>query len=178
MRTRIIAAVAAAASMLAVFIGLDILEMKPVFAGDPAKPAETRPAAGDSLEAEKGMLAVLGRKEKELREREEELMRNEERLNTVRADIEARLSELKAEHERIAALVSKIEEINDQRNKKIVKIYESMSPEEAASRLEKLDDEMAVMILALMSERKAAKVLSFVDVSRSAKLSRSLRIKD
>lgn len=179
MRTRIIATAAAAASVLAVFIGIGIFEMGPVFAGDPVKPAETRPSTtAQSLEAEKGMLAVLSRKEKELREREEELTRNEERLNIVKADIEARLSELKAEHEKIAALVKKIDEINDQRNKKIVKIYESMSAEEAASRLEKLDEEMAVMILALMSERKAAKVLSFVDASRSAKLSQSLRIKD
>jgi flagellar motility protein MotE (MotC chaperone) len=124
------------------------------------------------------MLAVLTRKEKELKEREEELARNEERLNIVKADIDARLSELKSEHEKIAALVKKIDEINDQRVKKIVKIYESMSPEEAASRLEKLDEEMAVMILAAMSERKAAKVLSFVDVSRSARLSQSLRVKN
>lgn len=176
MRIRIVAGLAAFAASLVVFIGLDIFEMGPVFAEQNA--AETQPVARTSGEAEKGMLAVLNRKEKELKEREEELARSEERLSAVKSDIEARLAELKSEHEKIAALVRKIDEINDQRIRKIVKIYESMGPEEAADRLEKLDEDMAVMILAAMSERKAAKVLSFVDVSRSARLSQSLRVKN
>ncbi len=176
MRIKTAAALAAFAVSLAVFIGPGILETGPVFAEQ--KEAGTQAAALPAGEAEKGMLAVLNRKEKELKEREEELVRNEERLNIVKADIDSRLSELKAEHEKIAALVRKIDEINDQRVRKIVKIYESMGPEEAASRIEKLDEDMAVMILAAMSERKAAKVLSFVDVSRSARLSQSLRVKN
>ena len=53
-----------------------------------------------------------------------------------------------------------------------------MNPEEAASRMEKLDEEMAVMILAAMSERKAAKVRSCVGVAKSAKLSQALRIEN
>lgn len=179
MRIKLIASLAAATCALVAFSGLDLIDIRPVFA-EQAQKVEAAPtvAASSGADAEKGILAALNRKEKELQAREQDLVRNEERLNIVKADIEQRITELKREHGEIAALVKKIDEINDQRIKKIVKIYESMSPEEAASRIEKLDEEMAVMILASMSERKAAKVLSFIDVSKSAKLSQSLRVKN
>ena len=181
MKIRNIAFVACAALLVAAaFAGLEAIDVRTVFAEQAQKTAETVPAVSNAtpLDAEKSLLGALNRKEKELAAREEELVKKEERLNIVKADIEQRLSELKREHEQIAALVKKIDEIDDQRIKRIVKIYESMNPEEAASRIEKLDEDMAVMILASMSERKAAKVLSFVNVSKSAKLSQSLRVKD
>jgi flagellar motility protein MotE (MotC chaperone) len=180
MRIRLIAPLAAVVCAIMALTGSYLLDIRPVFAEQAQKPAEASPPAvsASPMEAEKGLLAALNRKEKELLAREEDVVRKEERLNIVKADIEQRLTELKREHEEIAALVKKIDEINDQRVKRIVKIYESMNPEEAASRIEKLDEQMAVMILASMSERKAAKVMSFIDVSKSAKLSQSLRIKN
>ncbi|OGP22225.1 MAG: hypothetical protein A2054_02505 [Deltaproteobacteria bacterium GWA2_55_10] len=126
---------------------------------------------------EKGLLAAINRKEQEVIEREGELLKKEERLNVIKRDIEARLAELKKVHQDIESLVKKINEADDERFKKIVKIYESMSPEEAASRIEGLDKEMAVMILSSMSERKAAKILGLVDVRKSVELSRDFRIK-
>ena len=47
-----------------------------------------------------------------------------------------------------------------------------------ASRIEKLDEAMAVMILASVADKKAAKILGFVDVDKSVRLSRSLKVKD
>ena len=181
MKNRNIAFMASGAFLLAAaFAGFEAFDVRTVFAEQTQKTAEAVPAVSSAtpLDAEKSLLGALTRKEKELAAREEELVRKEERLNIVKADIEHRLSELKREHEQIAALVKKIDEINDQRIKRIVKIYESMTPEEAASRIEKLEEDMAVMILASMSERKAAKILSFVNVSKSVKLSQSLRVKN
>jgi len=181
MKIRNIAFMASGALLLAAaFTGLEAFDIRTVFAEQTQKTAEAVPVVSSStpLDAEKSLLGALNRKEKELAAREEELVKKEERLNIVKADIEQRLSELKREHEQIAALVKKIDEINDQRIKRIVKIYESMNPEEAASRIEKLEEDMAVMILASMSERKAAKVLSFVNISKSARLSQSLRVKE
>lgn len=170
---------AGAVAFAGALAGLDALGIKPVFAEEAQKTAEAPALASIAtpLDAEKSLLGVLNRKEKELASREDEIVKKEERLNVIREDIEARIKELKKEHDEIAALVRKIDEINDQRIKRIVKIYESMKPEEAASRVEELDEDMAVMILASMSERKAAKVLSFVDVAKSVRLSQSLRVK-
>lgn len=180
MRIRIIALLgASAAAVLIALSGTEIFDMRPAFA-EAQKPLQAAPQAqvAQPDDAEKGLLAALNRKERELAAREEEVVRKEERLNIIKADIEQRISELKKVQENISQLVKKIDEINDERIKRIVKIYESMNPEEAASRIEKLDEEMAVMILASMSERRAAKVLSFVNVAKSAKLSQSLRVKN
>ena len=135
--------------------------------------AAQAPARGTD---EKGLLAAINRKEQEIVEREGELKRKEERLNVIKRDIEARLAELRKVHQEIESLVRKINEADDERTRKIVKIYESMSPEEAATRIEGLDREMAVMILSAMSEKKAAKILGLVDVKRSVELSRDFRI--
>lgn len=182
MKIKLVALLAiGAASAFMAFSGTDVFDLRMAFAEQAQRPAVEAPKPSPAAlpnEVEKGLLASLHAKEKELLAREEEIIRKEERLNTIKADIEQRIAELKKTHEDIALLVKKIDEINDQRVKRIVKIYESMNPEEAASRIEKLDEDMAVMILASMSERKAAKVLSFVDVSKSAKLSQSLRIKN
>ena len=120
MRIKLIALLAAAACALIALSGLDLLDIRPVFAEQAQQKAEAAPVAtASSADAEKGILAALNRKEKELQAREEELVRNEERLNIVKADIEQRITELKREHEEIAAIVKKMDEINDQRNKKI-----------------------------------------------------------
>jgi len=114
MRIKLIALLAAAACALIALSGLDLLDIRPVFAEQAQQKAEAAPVAtASSADAEKGILAALNRKEKELQAREEELVRNEERLNIVKADIEQRITELKREHEEIAALVKKMDEIKE-----------------------------------------------------------------
>lgn len=140
------------------------------------KPAVSETKTGSGRE--KSLLAAINSRQGELDQRDAELKTREERLAVIKADIDARIAELNKVHSRIEAFVKKIDEINDERVKKLVRIYESMGPEEAASRIEKLDEAMAVMILASVSEKKAAKILGFVDVDKSVRLSRSLRVKD
>lgn len=132
----------------------------------------------DENEKERGILAAVNRKEKELEAREEELRVREERLIELKKDIEARITELNKLHKDMEGFVKKIDEVNDSRVKRLVKIYESMNPEEAATRFEKLSEGMAVMILSSMNEKKAAKILGLVDVDRSVKLSQLLKIKN
>lgn len=128
-------------------------------------------------EKEKGFLAAISRREKELDARDGELRRKEERLGLLKLDMETRLKEIMKVHQEIESMVRKLNEADDEKVRKIVKIYESMSPEDAASRIEGLDREMAVMILSAMSERKAAKILGLVDVSKSVELSKLFKPK-
>lgn len=180
MRNKLLALFAVKALIISVWLfGWDGFKANMVFAEPSA--AQTHAAKTAEVQKpedrEKGMLAALNRREEELNAREAELDAKEERLSIVKQDIEARLVEVKKVHEGIEAQVKKINEINDERIKKIVKIYGSMAPEEAASRIEKLDEEMAVMIIASMSEKKAAKILGLVDIGKSVKLSKSLKVK-
>ncbi|MBI5810359.1 MAG: hypothetical protein HZB21_04125 [Deltaproteobacteria bacterium] len=52
-----------------------------------------------------------------------------------------------------------------------------MAPEEVASRIEKLDEAMSVVILSSMSEKKAAKIRGLVSVGKSVSLTRAMKIK-
>ncbi|MDP2689918.1 MAG: hypothetical protein Q8P48_07375, partial [Deltaproteobacteria bacterium] len=94
----------------------------------------------------------------------------------IKKDIEKRIEELNAIHGRLEAFVSRIDEASDERVKKVAKIYASMNPEDAASRIERLDEKTAVMILATINEKQAAKILAFVNLEKSVKLSQSLKI--
>lgn len=176
MKGKILAVIlASGAAGFALFSGWYGLSAPLVMASQAAeeKAAQAPAAAAD----EKGLLAAINRKEQEVIEREGEVARKEERLNVIKMDIEARLAELRKVRDDIESLVRKINEADNERTKKIVKIYETMSPEEAAARIEGLDKEMAVMILSTMSERKAAKILGLVDVKKSVEFSKDFRIK-
>lgn len=128
-------------------------------------------------EREKSFLAALNRRQKELDDREAELRIKEEKLNLLKNDIEAKLAELEKKRREAEDFYRKINIKDEESMGKIVKIFESMSPEEAAPRLEKLDEQMAVMILTLMKEKKAAKILSLVEVEKSVRLSQKMKVK-
>lgn len=177
MRNKIIAVIAVKAVIVLTLLvfGVDGLNVGDVFA-ETSKGTHAKPAAAGP--AEKSLLAAINARQRELDQKDEELRTREERLSVIKADIDARIAELNKVHGKIEAFVKKIDEINDERVKKLVKIYESMNPEEAASRIEKLDEDMAVMILASVAEKKAAKILGFVNVDKSVRLSQSLKVKD
>lgn len=130
-----------------------------------------------TLEDGKGLLASIQRRQKELDEREEELKAREERLTIIKRDIDSRITELEKVRSEIEAYAGKIDDADNDRIRRLVKIYESMNPEEAALRLEKLDTKLAVLILSAMREKNAAKILEFVKVEKSVKLSQELKLK-
>ncbi|MBI5344593.1 MAG: hypothetical protein HZB83_04540 [Deltaproteobacteria bacterium] len=148
--------------------------------GEAAGEAKVSPAseAGkDGHEKDRDILAAIDRRQKDLDAREEALNVREERINSLKKDVSGRAAELGRLHGRIEALVKKLEEADEERVKKVVKIYESMAPEEVASRIEKLDEAMSVVILSSMSEKKAAKILGLVSVGKSVSLTRAMKIK-
>jgi flagellar motility protein MotE (MotC chaperone) len=54
------------------------------------------------------------------------------------------------------------------------KIYQSMSPEDAAAILDRLDDATAMSIFAGMRERQIAAILALMDHDRAVALTRAL----
>lgn len=165
------------AALLALFMGL--VQPAPLTASNSA--GETVEYVGNEKaqkagQNERDLLSSIARRQKELDEREAAIRSEEERLLAVKKDIEKRIEELNAIHGRLEAFVSRIDEASGERVKKVARIYASMNPEEAASRIERLDEKTAVMILATISEKQAAKILSFVNLDKSVKLSQSLKI--
>ncbi|GER94447.1 hypothetical protein A45J_2210 [hot springs metagenome] len=101
----------------------------------------------------------------------------EERLIILKADI-------KKEIERLEKLKKEIEEAQKALDMKIqegllkvAKMYESMPPEEAARKLEKLDEDIAVIILNSLKPKTAGKILAQMENDKAASISKKILIK-
>ncbi len=128
-----------------------------------------------SYAGDKALLDAIGRRQAELDAREEEIKAREERLKVLKKDIEDKLAEISKARGEMEDLSKKIKEKDSERLNKVVKIYESMSPEEAAPRMERLDEETAVSVLASMNPKKAAKIIAVMDVDKAARLSLAIK---
>lgn len=137
---------------------------------DEASKKPDQPYAGD-----KALLDAINRRQAELDAREEDIKAREERLKALKKDIEDKLAEMNKARGEVEDLSRKVKEKDAQRLNKVVKIYESMSPEEAAPRMERLDEETAQSVLAAMNPKKAAKIIAVMDVDKAARLSLAIK---
>ncbi len=126
---------------------------------------------------EVSMLAAIKRREAELDLRDDKLEEEGERLALLKSDIEKRINELAKVSSELAVIVEKVDLAKSARTKKTIKIYESMAPEEASVRIERLRESMAVTILANMNAKKAGAILGLVEVNKAVKLTHMLKIK-
>jgi len=183
MKIKVIAILAA---MKIIIIALWLFTSLNPFSGAPVSakvpPDGPGPAASEAHESGatssgdgKALMEAIARKEEELKAREEELKEKRRELAGVRGDIEARLKRLKALLKEFQAVKQKIDTFNNEKARRLVKIYESMAPQDAALRIERLDDKMAASILGSMREKIAGKILGFVNVDKSVKISRVLK---
>ncbi len=107
----------------------------------------------------------------------------EERSKIIQEDLSKKIEELKKLREEINTKIKEQEEIKAQLEKarsenyqRLAKIYESMPPEEAATRLEKLDDDTATTLILAIKPRQAAKILSNVNPEKAAIISKRIVI--
>lgn len=102
----------------------------------------------------------------------------EERLSIVKADIQKELEQLKKLKKEIEELQKMFEERVEQKDaqflSQLAKMYESMQPEEAARRIEKLDDDTAVTIIMALKPKTAGRILAQIDDGRAAVLSKKI----
>jgi flagellar motility protein MotE (MotC chaperone) len=103
-----------------------------------------------------------------------DLQLEEDRLKKTRKEIEDRLKELRQFK---TDLVKELELLKTERDKEmvhLVKVYESMDPEQAAPLLETMEMKIAVDLLSRMKGRKAGKILEFVRDKKAVRLSEEL----
>ncbi len=158
------------------FLGFDPFSPGIVSAELPPERASAPQVKEDNLPStDKALVLAVQRKDRELRLREDELNERMTRLGDVRIDIEKRVKELKGIIKELNAVKKKIDTFNNNKARRLVKIYESMAPQSAAARIERLDDAMAASILGTMREKIAGKILGFINVDKSVKISRVLK---
>ncbi|WP_053379523.1 MotE family protein [Nitrospira moscoviensis] len=151
---------------------------------------------GPALDTPREILDMLDLRKRDLDRREEAIRQQEERLMMVKAEIEQLLTKNEALEQRLQqarakqdqqAADAKAEHTKAQLERErraqahkneyqaqLAKMYETMAPEEAAARLERMPDRKAVEILRLVKGKTAGAILAQIKVDRAAKLTEQL----
>ncbi|HOE94978.1 MAG TPA: hypothetical protein PLS90_02935 [Candidatus Sumerlaeota bacterium] len=130
----------------------------PLFASDPLH------TLADSLRA----------RERELERREREVAEAEQRLETVRLEIEQNLrrtEEVLAEMRRVAG---EADQRREAELKKWIQIYQGMKPDKAGPMIGALEPQFQLDLLSRMDTRKAGKILESMDPQKAKSLALEL----
>lgn len=105
-----------------------------------------------------------------LQQREQDLVRNEKRFAEMKAEISALL-------ESNQVLVDELQKAKlhtDKAQIRLAKIYGGMPPEEAAARIQKMDNALAVILLRHMKDKSTGAILGQLPVKKAAEITVSL----
>ena len=124
--------------------------------------------------AQDDMILFIQKKQRELKEREESLAKNEERLKALRKDIDERIVKYESLLNQLETILKKMEHAQEEKIDYVVKAYEVMPPEEAATRLSELSEGTAVKIIRKMKPKKAGTIMAYMDSKKVASLTESM----
>jgi flagellar motility protein MotE (MotC chaperone) len=143
--------------------------------GAPRQPEPAPPPPLFTLSASDiPLLQSLQERRELLEQREQQLAKREEVLHFLQQQLEEKLASLAAVRKAIGALIEEKEAFEEKRFEHLVKVYEGMKPEEAASLIERLQEDTAAKLFYRMKEKKVSQLLGFVKPEVAAKLSERL----
>ncbi len=99
---------------------------------------------------------------------------DEERLQIIRGDVQQQLEANRKLKRELEEERKALEGKGQEQVAKVAKMYESMQPDEAAQKLEKMDEETAVIILNAVKPKAAGKILAQMSNDRGASLSKRM----
>jgi flagellar protein FlbB len=109
------------------------------------------PSAGDNYGSREQM------------EKETALHLKEQELKKMSANLDARMKALEDKRKSLETSLSAGNKVNDERYKKMIKLYKSLQPEEAAGLIGKLDEGTAFEMLNRMDTKTAAKLIPYLN---------------
>ncbi len=140
--------------------------------------ASTKEGEGKTAAAapagEAGGGGALTQRAEEIGRREAAVKREEEKLQELKKEMEQKIAQFEKLKIDVEASLKKVEDEREQNFRHLVKVYESMPAEDAAARMEKLEDKVALALLSRMKGKTAGKVLAAVEATRAARLSEAL----
>ena len=149
---------------------------EPVSDGEPLED-ESNPVRpqGPALDVPQEILDMLSQRQRAITRREELLRIEEARLLSLKKDLEAILARQQALVKAQAGPKGTQKPLDAGAAAKasvdqVVKMYETMPPEEAAVRLEKLPTDMALQVLRSLKGKTAGTILASVKPDKAAKL--------
>jgi flagellar motility protein MotE (MotC chaperone) len=124
--------------------------------------------------AQDDMIAFIEKKQKEIKEKETFLLKEEERLKILRKDLDERIEKYTNLLNQVENVLKKLEQLQDEKIDHVVKAYEVMPPEEAAIRLAALPEITAIKIIKKMKPKKAGIIMAYMDPQKVASLTEGL----
>lgn len=124
--------------------------------------------------AAEDIAGVVEKQRVELKQKEEILKKETERLKTLKKEVDDDITKYTALLEQIDKSLKQAEEVGNKRLKHVAKAYEAMQPEDAASRISGLDNDMAVQILLKMESKKAGLVIGMMGAQRATVLTKEI----
>jgi len=124
--------------------------------------------------AEDDIVRFVQKKQVELKEKEESIKKEESRLNVVRKDLDERIAKYEKLLTELDEKLKRIEQKRKEQLERVIKIYEAMPPEEAASRLSAVDEDMAVQVMRSMKSKKAGPIMALMEPRKAALITREL----
>jgi len=158
-------------------------EVKSEQPADTSAPTSNSAAESQESEATTPELKLVEKLQvrlQQLEEREQQIQEDEQRLGALRRDLESLATrQEKAIAEAMAIResqksTSEVDESQESLNH-LIKVYEAMDPDEAALRISKMEEGLALDILAGIKDKKAAGMLAGVEPTKAAKLTKGLR---
>lgn len=128
----------------------------------------------ESVKEEASYLNKLRERKAALDLRETELNQLEEELQRQKQEVEQRIVELTKIREEIATKLEDRVEADQGKVKKLVELYSSMKPKQAAKIVEGINRELAVEVLAGMKKKSAADIMNVMDEKVAKELSERL----
>ncbi len=121
---------------------------------------------------EKPALSAEGYGSREQMEKEAALNLKEQELKEMSAKIDARMKELDEKRKAAESSLAAGNKVSDEHYKKMIKLYKSLRPEEAAGLIDKLDEDTAFEMLNRMDTKTAAKLVPYLNQKKVLKWTR------
>ena len=116
--------------------------------------------------------AALELKRQQLAEKEAALKAKEEALRKLSASVDARIAELNSAKRGLEGSLQGKKKLDEERYKKMLKIYKALKPQAAADLMNKLDDSVVIEMLNQMDQKTAVKLIPLLTQPRVLKWSR------
>jgi flagellar motility protein MotE (MotC chaperone) len=145
--------------------------VKPTPEGQQYVTLECNPELSKYSPDEIKLLQNLSQRRKEIEQKTEDLNLKEKLLKATEVQVNSKVSELKALKLEVEGLLAQYNEKENQKLMSLVKIYESMKPQDAAKIFDALDMPILLQVISNMKEAKVAPILSKMDPNRAREVS-------
>lgn len=140
--------------------------------GTPAPIPDKAPL--DLLAGERTLMGQLLAKKKEIDERESRLHLEEQRVLSIKKELEGKLEILKAQEDKFKSIIDQIVAFEAKALKDLAKVYETTPPAKAGPMLEKLDVKTAALITLNMKRDKAGALWGHISPQKAAEITKEI----